>query len=85
MSHNQEFITFDTEVDASGLACPLPILRTKKALATLESGQVVKVITTDTHAKDDFQAFAEQTGNTLLAQHLHPSNNDALVHYLQRR
>lgn len=75
-------ITFDVELDASGLTCPLPILRTKKALSKMQSGQVVKVITTDTHAEDDFQAFAEQTGNTLLAQH---SENDALIHYLKRR
>lgn len=77
-----EAISFDAEVDASGLTCPMPILRTKKALAKLESGQVVKVITTDTHAKDDFHAFAEQTGNTLLAQH---PNGEALIHYLRRR
>lgn len=77
-----EAISFDAEVDASGLTCPMPILRTKKALATLQSGQVVKVITTDAHAKDDFHAFAEQTGNTLLAQYPH---NDVLIHYLRRR
>lgn len=72
----------DLETDASGLKCPLPILRAKKALAQLESGQVVKVITTDTHAIQDFQAFAKQTGNVLLAQQ---ENNDHVVHYLQRR
>lgn len=77
-----EPISFDAEVDASGLTCPMPILRTKKALAKLQSGQVVKVITTDAHAKDDFHAFAEQTGNTLLAQH---SENGVLIHYLRRR
>lgn len=77
-----EAISFDAEVDASGLTCPMPILRTKKALAKLQSGQVVKVITTDAHAKDDFYAFAKQTGNTLLAQHL---NGEALIHYLRRR
>lgn len=75
-------ITFDVELDTSGLTCPLPILRTKKALSKMQSGQVVKVITTDAHAEDDFQAFAEQTGNTLLAQH---PENEALIHYLQRR
>ena len=75
-------LSFDLEVDASGLKCPMPILRTKKALAQLQSGQVVKVITTDAHAKDAFQAFADQTGITLLAQQ--PSN-EALIHYLRRR
>lgn len=77
-----ESISFDAEVDASGLTCPLPILRTKKALAKLQSGQVVKVTTTDLHAKDDFHAFAKQTGNTLLAQQV---SDNALIHYLQRR
>lgn len=77
-----ESFTFDVELDASGLTCPLPILRTKKALSKMQSGEVVKVITTDTHAEDDFQAFAEQTGNTLLAQRL---EGDVLIHYLQRR
>ena len=70
------------EVDASGLKCPLPILRAKKALAQLESGQVLKVITTDTHAERDFQAFARQTGNALDAQHSH---GDSAEHYLRRR
>ena len=70
------------EVDASGLKCPLPILRAKKALAQLESGQILKVITTDPHAVRDFQAFARQTGNALEAQH---SQGDSAEHYLRRR
>ncbi|HWK61809.1 MAG TPA: sulfurtransferase TusA family protein [Eoetvoesiella sp.] len=73
---------FDLEVDASGLKCPLPILRAKKALAQLQSGQVLKVITTDTHAVRDFQAFAKQTGNALKAQNESP---DGAVHFLVRR
>lgn len=77
-----EINVFDSELDASGLTCPLPILRTKKALSTLQSGQVLKVITTDPHAKDDFQAFAEQSGNVLLAQH---TEGDALIHFVRRR
>lgn len=75
-------IAFDAEVDASGLTCPLPILRTKKALAQLQSGQVVKIMTTDPHAKGDFQAFTEQTGNTLLAQY---QQDDMLIHFVRRR
>ena len=59
---------FDMEVDASGLTCPLPILRAKKALAQMESGQVLRVVTTDRNAVRDFQAFSRQTGNALLAQ-----------------
>lgn len=70
------------QVDASGLKCPLPILRAKKALAQLQSGQVLLVITTDPHAVRDFQAFAKQTGNALEAQH---PQGDAVHHYLRRR
>jgi tRNA 2-thiouridine synthesizing protein A len=72
----------DAEVDASGLKCPLPILRAKKALAQLQSGQVLKVITTDTHAIQDFQAFSRQTGNTLAAQ---LETDNGAVHFLRRR
>jgi tRNA 2-thiouridine synthesizing protein A len=59
---------FDKEVDARGLNCPLPILRAKKALAEVESGQTVKVLATDPGSVKDFQAFARQTGNDLLGQ-----------------
>lgn len=72
----------DMEVDASGLKCPLPILRAKKALAQLQSGQVLKVITTDTHAVADFQAFARQTGNALEAQ---VETGAGALHFLRRR
>ncbi len=58
---------FNQELDARGLNCPLPILRTKKALTTLTSGQVLKVISTDPGSVKDMQAFAKQTGNDLLA------------------
>lgn len=57
---------FDQELDASGLNCPLPILRAKKALAAMESGQVLHIIATDPGAIKDFEAFAKQTGNELL-------------------
>lgn len=70
------------QVDASGLKCPLPILRAKKALSQLESGQVLLVITTDPHAVRDFQAFAKQTGNALEAQQ---PQGEAVHHYLRRR
>ncbi|MDH5218755.1 MAG: sulfurtransferase TusA family protein [Gammaproteobacteria bacterium] len=56
---------FDQELDASGLNCPLPILRAKKALAALTAGQVLHVIATDPGAVKDFEAFAKQTGNEL--------------------
>lgn len=59
---------FDAEVDARGLNCPLPILKAKKALATISSGQVLKVTATDPGSKRDFEAFARQTGNALVGQ-----------------
>ncbi|HZW25448.1 MAG TPA: sulfurtransferase TusA family protein [Gallionella sp.] len=60
-------MNFDKEFDASGLSCPLPIVKTKKALVDMESGQVLKVISTDCGSVKDMQAFADQTGNTLLS------------------
>lgn len=57
----------DRELDVRGLNCPLPILRTKKALAEMNSGQLLRVLATDPGAVRDFQAFAKQTGNELLA------------------
>jgi len=58
----------DEEVDARGLSCPLPILKAKKALAKMASGQVLRVVATDTHSLGDFQAFAKQTGNEVVEQ-----------------
>jgi len=57
---------FDQELDASGLNCPLPILRAKKTLAGMEANQVLHIIATDPGAIKDFEAFAKQTGNELL-------------------
>ncbi|MFZ3035794.1 MAG: sulfurtransferase TusA family protein [Rugosibacter sp.] len=57
---------FDKELDARGLKCPLPILRTKKALVDMTSGQVLRILTTDPGSVQDFAAFARQTGNALL-------------------
>jgi len=58
---------FDQELDASGLNCPLPILRAKKSLAQLDAGKVLRIIATDPGSVKDFEAFAKQTGNELLA------------------
>src|SRR3546814_19759694 len=82
MTDNAAVPDTDLEIDTSGLKCPLPILRAKKALAQLGSGQVLKVITTDPPALRDFQAFARQTGNTLLAQIETAADAE---HYLVRR
>ena len=59
---------FDKDLDARGLNCPLPILRAKKALTDMHSGQVLRVLSTDPGSVKDFQAFANQTGNELLSQ-----------------
>jgi tRNA 2-thiouridine synthesizing protein A len=75
-------LPIDQEVDARGLNCPLPILKAKKALAALESGQVLKVVSTDAGSLRDFQAFCKQTGNELLEQH---SANGEYIHVLRRR
>jgi len=57
---------FDQELDASGLNCPLPILRAKKTLAGLSSGQILHIIATDPGSVKDFDAFSKQTGNELM-------------------
>jgi len=72
----------DTEVDARGLNCPLPILRAKKALARMVSGQLLRVVATDTGSLRDFQAFARQTGNELVEQR---TEGEEFIHVLRRR
>lgn len=59
---------FQKDLDARGLNCPLPILKAKKALAEMVSGEVLRIVTTDPGSVRDFQAFAKQTGNELLSQ-----------------
>lgn len=71
-----------TEIDTRGLNCPLPILKAKKALAGMQSGQVLKVVATDTGSVRDFQAFAKQTGNELVDQQ---TEGDEFIHLLRRR
>jgi len=63
---SEQPVPHDFDLDARGLNCPLPILRTKKALNTMTSGQVLKVLATDPGSVRDFQAFCRQTGNMLL-------------------
>ena len=67
---DSDTMEFHKDLDARGLNCPLPILKAKKALADMETGQVLKIVATDTGSVRDFQAFAKQTGNALLA-HTH--------------
>ena len=70
------------EIDTRGLNCPLPILKAKKALADMASGEILKVLATDPGSVRDFQAFARQTGNELLEQ---ATQGDEYIHFLRRR
>ena len=70
------------EIDTRGLNCPLPILKAKKALAAMSSGELRKVVATDTGSLKDFQAFAKQTGNELVQQE---TVGDEFIHILRRR
>jgi tRNA 2-thiouridine synthesizing protein A len=72
---------YDKEFDASGLACPMPIVKTKKSLADMASGQVLRVIATDPGSVCDMEAFAEQTGNVLL---LSTTENSKYVFLLRK-
>jgi len=75
-------LTFDIELDTCGLNCPLPILKAKKSLTTMQSGQVLKVLSTDPGAQRDFEAFARQTGNELLLQE---TDGDRFLIWMKRR
>jgi tRNA 2-thiouridine synthesizing protein A len=75
-------MNFDKELDTRGLNCPLPILRTKKALAELQSGQVLKVVATDPGAVKDFQAFSRQTGHPLLA---HSEEQKEFIFFMRKK
>ena len=72
----------DQELDARGLNCPLPILKAKKALSTMVSGQTLRVTATDQGSLKDFQAFARQTGNELIDQQ---TQGKEFIHVLRRR
>ena len=73
---------FNAEVDAIGKTCPLPIVRTKKALANMQSGEVLKIKATDAGAVHDFPAFAKQTGNELLGS---GKEGEVLIFFMKRR
>ena len=75
-------MNIDKEIDTRGRNCPLPILKAKKALADMQSGQLLKVVATDSGSVRDFQAFAKQTGNELVEQQTVGSE---YVHVLRRR
>ena len=73
---------FDVELDARQLACPLPILRTKKSLSQMSGGQVLRIVATDRGAPKDFEEFCRQTGNELLSS---TEENGEFVFLIRRR
>ena len=75
-------MNIDRELDTRGLNCPLPILKAKKALAEMQSGQLLRVVSTDAGSTRDFQAFARQTGNELVEQQAVGAD---FTHVLKRR
>jgi tRNA 2-thiouridine synthesizing protein A len=75
-------MNFDKELDARGLSCPLPIVKTKKSLNDMTSGQVLKVVSTDSGSVKDMQAFANQTGNPLLET---TQEGGAFVFYVKKK
>ncbi|MGA8049272.1 MAG: sulfurtransferase TusA family protein [Burkholderiales bacterium] len=75
-------MNFDKELDARGLNCPLPILRAKKSLTEMQSGQVLRILATDPGSVKDFQAFAKQTGNELLS---HSEANKEFTFFMKRK
>ena len=72
----------DQELDTRGLNCPLPILKAKKALTAMQSGQLLRVVATDAGSMRDFAAFAKQTGNELVEQQ---TQGNEFIHVLKRR
>jgi tRNA 2-thiouridine synthesizing protein A len=75
-------MNFDKELDAKGLSCPLPVLRTKKALNELASGQVLKILATDPGSVNDMQAFSRQTGHALLSS---SEEDGAFIFYMKKK
>jgi tRNA 2-thiouridine synthesizing protein A len=75
-------MNIDKEIDTRGLNCPLPILKAKKALADMVTGQTLKVVSTDPGSVRDFQAFAKQTGNELIDQQ---TVGEEFIHVMRRR
>ena len=75
-------MNIDIELDTRGLNCPLPILKAKKALSSMQSGQLLRVTSTDSGSVRDFQAFARQTGNELMEQ---ATAGADYIHVMRRR
>jgi tRNA 2-thiouridine synthesizing protein A len=79
---DNEIMEFQKELDARGLNCPLPILKAKKALAEMATGEILRIVATDSGSVRDFQAFAKQTGNALLS---HVQNGREFVFLMRRK
>jgi tRNA 2-thiouridine synthesizing protein A len=79
---DSEIMEYQKELDARGLNCPLPILKAKKALAEMATGEVLKITATDSGSVRDFQAFAKQTGNALIS---HTQNGYEFVFLMRRK
>lgn len=75
-------MNFNRELDTRGLNCPLPILKAKKALADMQGGETLRVVSTDAGSVRDFQAFAKQTGNELIDQQ---TFGNEFIHIIRRR
>ena len=82
VTFDTDIMEFQKELDARGLNCPLPILKAKKALAEMESGEVLRIVATDSGSVRDFQAFAKQTGNALLS---HSQANGEFTFFMRRK
>lgn len=74
-------IKADVQLDAKGLACPMPIVRTKKAMTNLEEGQVLEILATDKGSKADLVAWAESVGHQYIGL---LEGDDVLVHYIRK-
>jgi tRNA 2-thiouridine synthesizing protein A len=79
---DNDIMEFQKDLDARGLNCPLPILKAKKALAEMASGEVLRIVATDSGSVRDFQAFAKQTGNALLE---HSQTNGEFTFFMRRK
>ena len=75
-------MNFDKDLDARGLNCPLPILKAKKALTDMGSGQVLRIVATDPGSVKDFEAFSKQTGNPLLS---HTANGREFTFFVKKK
>jgi tRNA 2-thiouridine synthesizing protein A len=77
-----EEIKYSTELDCSGIKCPLPILKTKKIIETLQSGEILKMIATDPGSINDTNAWSKRTGNEIISQ---SHENDVFIYYIRKK